>query len=424
MNAIKKVMDKLPDAYIVGGAVRDSILGKQPHDIDIVTSALPHKILNTFEKSYDVGGSKFGTILVIMDGEKIEVTTMRKEITGGRHPKVVFTNNIYDDLQRRDFTFNAMAIDKNGIIIDPFHGIKDLQKGIVRSVYDPYETLDEIKGDPLRSIRAVRFAHKLFLDIDPTLQDAIEESDLSSLSGERIYDELTKMFDYHAKTAIQYLDKYGILKKILPEINAMKGCEHDPKFHPEGDVYEHTLMVLEALRHEASNQSMLCKMAGLLHDVGKPSVRDGVTYHGHDNAGVEIATNIMKRFKRSNQEIEAVAFVVSEHMKIHYSLVEMRAGKRRKLYDSPHFNILMDVVRADSTPEEYLKVKNFIDNDPARNKPIRSFLNGHEIMEYGFIGKIIGTIQKDIIENQINGTINNKEEALEYLKHKYIGDKI
>ena len=418
------LMDNLPDAYTVGGAVRDEILGLKPHDIDIVTSATPDEVLAMFKKSYDVGGQKYGTVIVLISDEprEIEVTTMRRENTGGRHPKVVFTKSILEDLSRRDFSFNAMAKDKEGSIIDPYDGIGAIQRGEIISVYDPYQNLDEVTGDPLRAIRAVRFSHRYNFSIEPALEDAIRKADLTSLSGERIYMELEKMFEVDASSAIEYLDQYGILEKILPEVYVMKQCCHNPEHHPEGDCFQHSLRTLEFVQDE----DMLTKIAALLHDVGKPKVMcvGSTAYHGHERAGVHPGKAVMKRFGRPKVEQDAVIFVIKNHMKMH-KLSEMKPSKRRALYDSPFFPILLKVTMADGSMRGFIdpyEIQRYVESDePTRKRPVKPLIDGNVIMSYGIPpGPLISEIQKDLIEHQLNGDISCEKEALEYFVKKFV----
>lgn len=418
------LMENLPDAYIVGGAVRDEVMGLEPHDVDIVTSATPDKVLKMFKKSYDVGGQKYGTVLVMLSDElkEVEVTTMRREISGGRHPKVVFTKSILEDLSRRDFTFNAMAMDLKGNIIDPYDGIEAIKRKEIISVYNPYENLSVEHGDPLRSIRAIRFAHKLkYFSIEPTLEDAIRKADLSKISGERIYMELEKMFEEDASRALVYLKHYGILEKILPEINVMECCQHNPEHHPEGNCFEHTLCAMEFVNDE----SMLVKMAVLLHDIGKPEVwvEGSTSYYGHEKAGIDPGKAVMKRLGRPKVERDAVAFVIKNHMKIH-KLHEMKASKRRALYDSPHFDLLLKVCVADGSMRGHdpCEIQRFVESDvTTRLSPVKPLIDGHIIMGYGIPpGPLISEIQNDLIEQQIEGIIDTEKDALYYFINKYI----
>lgn len=408
------------NAVIVGGYVRDLVMNIEPHDLDLASPMLAGDVLKKFAHSYEMG---FGSVAVrTTDHGFVEITTFRKE-SGGRHPeKVSFTDSLETDLGRRDFRMNAMALDKEGKIIDLYGGIADIKNMIIRTIYDPYETLDIDTGDPLRAIRAVRFAQKLkYFSIEPTLQDAIRKADLSKISGGRVYMELEKMYEEDAGGALVYLKHYGILEKILPEINVMDRCQHKLEHHPEGNCFEHTLFSLDYVKDE----SMLIKMAVSLHDVGKPLVwvEGSTTYHGHDKEGASLGRDIMERLGRPKVEQQAVAFVIKNHMKIH-KLDEMKPSKRRALYDSPFFPILLKVCMADGSMRGYdpCEIEKFVESDKTtRLSPITPLIDGHMIMKHGISpGPLISKIQKDIVEQQIEGNINTEEEAWEYFLRKYV----
>ena len=404
------------DAYIVGGYVRDLIMGNDPHDLDLASPMLPEEVLRRFAHSFEMG---FGTVAVrTIEHGHVEITTFRKE-GAGRKPTVKFTTDLKTDLGRRDFTFNAMAMNLEGEIFDFYGGREHIKQGIVVSTY-PAEEM--ISNDPLRAIRAVRFSHRYNFSIEPTLEDAIRKADLTSLSGERIYMELEKMFEVDATSAIEYLDHYNILEKILPEVHVMKTCCHNPEHHPEGDCYQHSLRTLEFVQDE----DMVTKMAALLHDVGKPKVMcvGSTTYHGHERAGMYPGEAIMKRLGRPKVERDAVVFVIKNHMKMH-KLHEMKPSKRRALYDSPFFAILLKVTMADGSMRDFIdpyEIQRYVESDEiTRKTSAKPLIDGHTIMSYGISpGPLISEIQKDIVEQQIEGNITTEEEALSYFEAKYV----
>lgn len=409
MNLLKK----LPDAYIVGGAVRDTIMGRNPKDIDVVTSMLPEDVLKNFD-SYPLG-QKFGTVVVRDDIGEVEVTTMRKDLTGGRHPVVEFTDKIREDLSRRDFKMNAMAMNESGRIIDPFKGQQDIVNKRISSVEDPFITVHPTHGDPLRVLRAIRFSITLDFDIEQELQVAIMDSDISTLSGKRIYSELRQMFG-EPEEAMRALYFYNVLSKILPEVDDLSWCVQSAQWHPEGDALEHTILVMERVK----DYGPLAVMAAMLHDIGKPITREGMSYHGHAKAGVEIAESIMRRFGRPKIEVEAVKFVVENHMKIK-EIENMKASKRRKLYDSPHFDLLMLIAWADNTDRHNNSMFEFIEQDNlVKEINIKPLLNGYELIKLGFNGPKIGEIQKELQELQLNEIILEKEDAYIYVKTEHI----
>lgn len=411
MNLLKK----LPDAYIVGGAVRDTIMGRNPKDIDIVTSMLPEDVLENFD-SYPLG-QKFGTVVVRDGTNEVEVTTMRKDLTGGRHPEIEFTDKIIEDLFRRDFKMNAMAMDWSGKIIDPFGGQHDIINKLISSVDNPYITFDPTYGDPLRVLRALRFSITLDFDIEQELQVAIMDSDLSTLSGERIYSELGQMFG-EPEEAMRALYFYNVLSKVLPEVDDLQHCVQSAQWHPEGDALEHTIHVMERVKEHGP----LVVMAAMLHDIGKPITREGITYHGHAKAGIEIAESIMRRFGRPKIEIEAVKFVIENHMKIK-EIENMKASKRRKLYDSPHFDLLMLIAWADNADRHNDSMFEFIEQDNlVREIDIKPLLDGYDLMDLGLKGSNIGDVQKILKELQLEKIVRTKTEAISYINIlKYLG---
>jgi len=406
--------------FIVGGYVRDMVMGNEPHDLDLASPILPEDVLRMFAHSYEMG---FGTVAVrTIEHDFVEVTTFRKE-SGGRHPEFVsFTDSLKVDLGRRDFKFNAMAMDIEGNIIDPYKGITDIEQRIVSTIYDPHETLDIETGDTLRAIRALRFSQRYGFEIDPPLRDAIRNVNLSNLSGERIYMELEKMFENDAAGALLYLKNYNVLGKILPEIDVMEKCQHNPEHHPEGNCFEHTLKTLEFVQDD----DMTTKMAALLHDVGKPKVMcvGSTSYHGHDKAGIYPGIAVMKRLGRPKVEQNAVVFVIKNHMKMH-KLHEMKASKRRALYDSPFFPILLKVTMADGSMRDFIdpyEIERYVESDIiTRKTPAKPLIDGNVIMSYGIPpGPLISEIQKDLVEQQIEGNITTEQEAIEYFKVKYV----
>ena len=404
------------DAYIVGGYVRDLIMGNDPHDLDLASPMLPEEVLRRFAHSFEMG---FGTVAVrTIEHGHVEITTFRKE-GAGRKPTVKFTTDLKTDLGRRDFTFNAMAMNLEGDILDFYSGREHIEQGIVVSTY-PAEEM--ISNDPLRAIRAVRFSHRYNFSIEHALEDVIRKADLTSLSGERIYMELEKMFEVDASSAIEYLDQYGILEKILPEVYVMKQCCHNPEHHPEGDCFQHSLRTLEFVQDE----DMLTKIAALLHDVGKPKVMcvGSTAYHGHERAGVYPGEAIMKRLGRPKVERDAVVFVIKNHMKMH-KLHEMKPSKRRALYDSPFFPILLKVTMADGSMRGFIdpyEIQRYVESDViTRKRPAKPLIDGNVIMSYGIPpGPLISEIQKDIVEQQLKGNISCESDALNYFVKKFL----
>lgn len=338
------------EALIVGGAVRDKILGNTINDIDIATS-VPIALLFQHFETVDIGRSKdFGIVAVKYLGECFEVSNYRLDDKSEdhRHPtSVSMANSFKEDSLRRDFTINAMALDVNGKILDYHDGINDLHNKVIKTVGDPNE---RFKEDALRIIRAARFAAKLNFDIcNDTLMSAIDNVHLiKHLSAERINGELIKSAGSGKCLAsfIEHLDNIGALEILLPEIKCMQSCEHSAETHPEGGVYDHTLAALRS----SKSYNPLINIAILFHDVGKPSVKDykgkRITYYGHDTVGVKVWENIASRLKFSNDYKKAVSFAIINHMKMHKT-ANLKNNKLIKIRHDDNWEVLKEVIYAD-----------------------------------------------------------------------------
>jgi putative nucleotidyltransferase with HDIG domain len=321
------------EAYLVGGALRDVVLGEKPHDYDLATNALPDEMLNMFPKAVSTG-AKFGTVMALVQdkyGEthEVEVTTFRSEAeyVDGRWPESVnFVDDIDKDLGRRDFTFNAMALDlsqleldgsdeiKKGEIYDPYGGIKDIENKVVRAVGTPIE---RFKEDGLRAFKACRMAAQLGFDIEEKTLEAIKESIpiASQISMERIRDEFMKMLINSPKPSvgIELMRKTGLLNIFMPEL--LESVDVEQKLFHAHDVYNHAIKTCD-VAHDS------VKLAALLHDIAKPRTDMGNGhFYGHDKMGADIAEQIMKRMKFSQAEIKRVKILIENHM-FHYPHVK------------------------------------------------------------------------------------------------------
>ena len=321
-SAVKEFADIVFKAgyeiYLVGGAVRNLKRGLPPDDYDFTTNATPQQITSIFKKVIPTG-IEHGTVTVLFKGNSFEVTTYRMDgkYSNFRHPdSITYCNDIYEDLKRRDFTINAMAIDvRNGKLIDVHGGMEDLKKGIVRAIGNPDERFAE---DGLRILRACRFAAQLDFQIEPvTLQGMIHNRDhLENISKERIRDELLKtMAADHPSTAFLYMQKTEILEYVLPEL--LEGVGIEQRDRHQFDVFHHALYSCDFMEKDP-----VLRMAALLHDIGKPrcyKVRDGVnTFYGHENVGAEMAHEILKRLKFSKADENRICHLIKNHM-FHYT---------------------------------------------------------------------------------------------------------
>jgi tRNA nucleotidyltransferase (CCA-adding enzyme) len=441
LKASIKILDKIEKkgykAWIVGGSVRDVIIGKEPHDIDIATTC-PMDVLDKIWKTYDIGASKdFGIVTVKEGGYDFEIAQLRGESKyDGRKPEAVtFNVELKDDLSRRDLTINAMAIDKNGNIIDKFNGQKAIKNKTLRTVGNPYERFSE---DFLRIMRVARFAAKLGFDIDKDTKKAATKlsGNITKLSPERIKEEILKSAGQSGDKFAKYillLDELKILKHILPELKQLQYSRENPTHHPEtvgkgGSPFAHTIEALKA----SDTKDPLKNLAIALHDVGKGTTFSDVTpgksftYYGHDKEAIKLIETIAKRLKMSNNEKEAMLYTATQHMKFH-KLKEMKPSKIFKIVNDDNFDILVAVAKADefSRGEKFQSNKDFeaslkraieIKEKWGKKKAQKSLnlVSGNHIMELLGIkpGKKVGEIKKKV-EDWILDTGNTKQEDID-----------
>ncbi|MGH8100286.1 MAG: CCA tRNA nucleotidyltransferase, partial [Chthoniobacterales bacterium] len=309
-------------ALLVGGCVRDLLLGREPADYDVTTDATPERVMELFPESIAVG-AQFGVVLVPREGLKVEVATFRSDVgySDGRHPdSVVYSQTPEEDAQRRDFTINGLLMRHDtGEILDFVDGQADLQAGVIRAIGDPDRRFAE---DKLRMLRAVRFAARFGFEIEHKTFTAIRRhaGAVTDVSAERLRDELTKLLtEGAARTGFELLEKAWLLSIVLPEIAAMKGIPQPPQFHPEGDVWIHTMLMIEGL---AAGTSPTLAWGVLLHDVGKPptykpasQTGDRIRFDHHVDVGVRMAEAICRRYRFSNEETEQIIALVANHMR-------------------------------------------------------------------------------------------------------------
>ena len=428
----EKIINKLNEngfkAYPVGGCVRDSLLNLEISDIDITTDARADEIEKVFASSKKIDiGKKFGTIKIIDEAYEYEVTTFREESTyrDSRHPEnISFSDNIYDDLKRRDFTINAMAFDK-GEIIDPFCGRDDLERKIIRAVGNAYERIDE---DLLRSMRAVRFANRLDFTLEDSLLEAIrfKANEINLISKERIGDELSKiLISDRPSNGIRLLDKTGLLSEILPEFSRTKGFDQHSSFH-DYDVYEHSLHVLAN-----TSKDLVTRFAALYHDVGKLDTffldeRGEGRFFGHQKISEDMLKKRLKALKFSNKFIEDASMLVARHMDC--SNVYSKKSIRRLLRRMGEVNLrrLFDLQRADIKATNHNDTSNIdlgeellfeVLNDDLPKKRSDLAINGSDLLAMGYpqgkiIGELLSKIEEEILEEKLK---NEKSAIVEFL---------
>jgi poly(A) polymerase len=413
------------DAYFAGGCVRDLLLGHTPADFDVATSAKPDAVLAMFTRTFAVG-AHFGVTLVAdeLEGQQIvtEVATFRSDgaYADGRRPESVrFSESAEEDVVRRDFTINGMLFDpQTDNVLDFVGGRADLAAKLIRAIGNPSERFDE---DKLRMLRAVRFAARFDFDIEARTEAAIKRcgGQIHQVSCERIRDELTRMLtEGHARRAFELLDRTGLLKEVLPEIDRLHGVEQPPEFHPEGDVWTHTMMLLEQL---PAGASPTLAWGALLHDVGKPATfQPGpgrIRFNGHVEIGVRIAEDICRRLRFSNDESAQIAALVENHMRFG-DVQRMKASTLKRFFrlnNFPEHLALhrMDCLASHGSLELYDFAKSKYEATPTEEVRPALLLTGRDLIEAGYNpGPEFKRLLALAEDAQLEGAIHTKEEAL------------
>ena len=416
-------------AYFAGGCVRDELLGLDPHDYDIATSAKPAEVQKLFPHTQAVG-AHFGVILVMEHGRAFEVATFRSdhEYIDGRRPEMVTFSTPEEDAARRDFTINGMFHDPVADkFIDFVGGQDDLKSKTLRAIGDPVARFRE---DKLRLLRAVRFAARFGYEIDPATWDAIKThaADIHAVSAERIREELVKILDHANRVrGFDLLDQSGLLKEILPEIEKLKGCEQPAQFHPEGDVFVHTRAMLELLPPDAP---VAVALSVLFHDIGKPPTfryhahEDRIRFSGHDRVGAEMTERVMERLRFSRAEIDRTVEAVRQHM-VFKDVQNMRTAKLKRFMAREGFAEELELHRVDCQSShgaldnyDFLKTKaEEFANEPLIPPPL---VTGHDLMALGWKpGPHFGPVLEAVQTAQLEGTLTTSEEALAWIKANY-----
>ncbi|WP_367872473.1 CCA tRNA nucleotidyltransferase [Luteolibacter sp. Populi] len=413
-------------AYFAGGCVRDRLLGKEPKDYDIATSATPAQVTRLFPGSNEVG-AHFGVVIAKDHGVMVEIATFRTDgsYKDGRRPEAVTFSTPEEDAQRRDFTINGLFEDpETGEVIDFTGGQADLEAGVLRAIGNP---ADRFAEDSLRLMRAVRFATTLGFEIEAGTWAAMQDhaAGLQRISPERIRDEFSRIIVLPARRrGLELLVDSGLIQYFLPEVLPLIGCDQPPEWHPEGDVYIHTRIMLEMLGDDASLE--LC-LAVLLHDIAKPPTRTydeeagRIRFNGHDALGATMAEEILRRLKYPNHVIEDVAFMVSRHMQF-MNVQQMRTSKLKRFMATPTFPQELELHRVDCASSngftdnlEYLieKREEFA-AEPLIPKPL---VTGHDLIALGVpSGPRFSEILEAVQTEQLEGRLTEREQALEWVK--------
>ena len=412
-------------AYFAGGCVRDQLLGVEPKDYDVATDATPAQVLELFPYGKSVG-AHFGVVVVHREGHMFEIATFRTDgsYSDGRRPETVEFSTPEEDAQRRDFTINGIFYDPvTHEVIDHVGGRADIEAQHLRAIGDPNARLAE---DYLRLLRAVRFAARLGYEIEPNTWSAVcnHAPDIKTISEERIQMEFSRILTHPNRLAgFDLLVESGLMAQILPEIIDLQGCEQPPQFHPEGDVFIHTRLMLSLLPEEVSLELVL---AVLLHDIAKPATysydeaAERIRFNGHDKLGAEMAEDILRRMKFSNATIDAVVEMVGRHMAF-MNVQEMRTAKLKRFMNGEYFEDEMELHRVDCLGSwggldnyDFLKAKaEEFASAPLVPEPL---LNGRDLIERGQKpGPAFRDILTDAQTLQLEGSLKNREEALAWL---------
>ena len=461
ISIVKTLRASGHQAYLVGGCVRDIVLGREPADYDVTTDAAPEEVMRIFRQTYAVG-AQFGVVLVPVPentsfsstigpepgqapslrssaefgaatdhsrANVVEVATFRSDVgySDGRHPdQVRYTTNPRQDVERRDFTINGLLLDPiTNEVLDFVGGRRDLHAHIIRTIGDPGLRFAE---DKLRMLRAVRFAARFNYQIEPETFRAIRKLSqrIHQVSRERVRDELTKMLtEGQARRAFLLLDETGLLHEVLPEISALKGVEQPPQFHPEGDVFVHTLLLLDKLPQPCP---ATLAWGALLHDVGKPPTfrvaPDRIRFDGHVEVGVKMAEQICRRLRFSNHDSEQILALVTNHMRF-ADVQRMKESTLKKFIRMPRFEEHLELHRIDCqsshgdlTSYKFTREKMAALPPEAVRPP--ALINGDDLIAAGYapgpqFKEILGAVE----DGQLEGRLGSKEEALEFVRGQF-----
>ena len=413
------------EALLAGGCVRDLLMGRTPADWDVATDADPAIVQQLFERTIPIG-AQFGITIVSLDDGQYEVARFRRDgpYLDGRHPDRVEFADAVADAHRRDFTINGMFFDvTTGAVIDYVGGREDIDARVVRAIGDAEERFSE---DYLRMLRAVRFAARLRFQIEADTFAAIQRraGDIVHTSWERIRDELTLILtDGEAATGMQLLLDAGLLTQIMPEVAAMDGVAQPPEYHPEGDVWTHVKILLEALE----DPSPTLAWGALLHDIGKPKamrITDRIRFNGHDALGADMAEAICRRLKMSNADIDRIAQLTAQHMRIGRAK-EMRQSKLKRMLRQPLFPELLELHRLDCLASHgLLDVYAFCreqlkeaDDRGLRPEPL---LGGEDLIEMGYApGPGFSAILSALEDAQLEGSVIDRDQAIAFVRERF-----
>jgi poly(A) polymerase len=424
-SIVERLRAKGFEALYAGGCVRDRLLGLTPHDYDVATNARPEQVEALFPRTVPVG-VQFGVIIVLEQGAEIQVATFRGDGTyhDGRHPESVRYTDAEGDSRRRDFTVNGLFLDPiEERILDFVEGRRDLESRLLRAIGNPSERFAE---DKLRLLRAVRFATTLGFEIDPdTWREILVWSpEIHAVSAERIREELVKiLLSPNRLRGFDLLDESGLLRQVLPEMEALKGCDQPPEFHPEGDVFVHTRLMLSMLAPDASLPLVL---SVLFHDIGKPSTRvvdetGRIRFNGHEGVSAGMTLRLLQRLRFPNEVIDAVIPAVRLHMSFK-DVPNMRVATLKRMMARPTFEEELELHRVDCLASHgmldnhamLIAKREEFGREPLIPEPL---ISGHDLIALGMKpGPEFAEMLMSVQTRQMEGTLNTREEALAWIK--------
>jgi poly(A) polymerase len=456
ISIIRTLREHGHKTYLVGGCVRDLLLGREPADYDVATDAVPDEVMRIFPDTYAVG-AQFGVVLVPSPERNVagnastetctdvtcyastryvsprlnvvEVATFRSDIgySDGRHPdQVRFSKDPREDVERRDFTVNGLLLDPvTNEVLDFVGGRKDLEAGIIRTIGDPERRFAE---DKLRMLRAVRFAARFGYAIEPGTFRAIQNlaPQIQQVSHERVRDELTKMLtEGRARQAFLLLDEARLLHEVLPEIEAMKGVEQPPQFHPEGDVFVHTLLLLDKLPQPCP---ATLAWGALLHDVGKPATfrvaPDRIRFDGHVDVGVKMAEEICARLRFSNDDTNQILALVDNHMRFAH-VQQMKESTFKRFVRMPLFDQHLELHRIDCQASHgdltsYNFTREKIASLPLAMLRPAPLITGDDLIAAGYLpGPQFKKILSAVEDRQLEGRLRDRDEAMAFVGREF-----
>ena len=421
---VRRLRDAGHEAFFAGGCVRDRLLGREAHDIDVATSARPEEVQKLFPRTVAVG-AQFGVIVVLEDGAEFQVATFRADgaYIDGRRPESVTFTTAEGDAHRRDFTVNGLFYDPiDNKILDYVGGEADLKAGIIRCIGSP---ADRFQEDKLRLLRGVRFAAVLGFRFDPATWAALREMapSIRAVSAERIRDELAKIFAHPSRVhGFDLLDESGLLEVLLPEVTEMKGCEQPPEFHPEGDVFVHTRLMLSLLPETVAVPLVF---SVLLHDIGKPRAArvdetGRIRFNGHESVGAAMAEEVFGRLRFSNAQTEATVAAVKNHMAFK-DVQHMRVATLNRFLARPTIDDELELHRVDCLGShgltdnyDFLLAKRAeFSREPLIPPPL---LTGQDLIAMGWKpGPLFKRVLDAVQVRQLEGSLASREKAIDWV---------